>query len=302
MDTLKSNNTLAAIIITFSFLSFAIANTATRYALHNNLINPVLFFTYIKLTGVLVFLILGSLLYKKSFFIIKNKPMVAFRCLILAANQFSVTMALKYLPLDIFYSITFIMPILIITMGVLFLKETINLIKIIAITTGFIGVIIVVRPNVESDFKLIGVILTLIVASTGALSAIIGRKYLQDENPYSATFYVICSGFLLSLILILVDNPLNTLNIIKNEIPTIHTIIVILISGLGTIIGSSLFLKAYQNGVTNFIAPIQYTQLIWGLLFGYIIFNDKTTFTTILGASIIIIATLLNMYKNEKSS
>ena len=53
-------------------------------------------------------------------------------------------------------------------------------------------------------------------------------------------------------------------------------------------------MKSYQKGVVQNIAIIQYTQIVVGIAFGYLIFKDVPSLYNLLGISIILIATFLN--------
>ncbi len=291
-----TNNRLGIILILLSFASFPISNVATRYIVHSSNIPISMYFSYVKFFAVLILLVLGIIFFKKSFFHIYNKKVTFIRCMILMVNNICLTISLMYLPLDIFYSIIFIMPLITTIMGIFILKEKFTILNFLAVVVGFIGILIVIKPNVKEALGLIGVICAIVTAITGSASGIIARKYLQNENPYSVTFYVAICSFLLGLILLIFDGDVN----FSSKYLSLEISIIIFASALFTIIASSLFMKAYQISNVTIIAPAQYTQLIWGLLWGYLVFNDITTKTTLLGCAIIIFATFFNYYVSKK--
>jgi drug/metabolite transporter (DMT)-like permease len=292
-----TNNKLGIILILLSFAAFPVSNSATRYILHSSEIPLSMYFSYVKFFAVAILLVFGLIAFGKIFFSIQNKKIVFVRCIILMINNICLTIALSYLALDIFYSIVFIMPLMTTIMGVLILKERFTLWNMMAIIIGFLGILVVIQPNITNSLKIIGVVCTIVAAITGSLSGIIARKYLAGENPYSATFYVAICSFILGIIMIISEG---NINFAVQEYLSLKVSIIIFLSALFTIVASSLYMKAYQISNVTIIAPAQYTQLIWGILLGYLIFNDKTTETTLLGCGIIIFATLFNYYISKR--
>lgn len=86
------------------------------------------------------------------------------------------------------------------------------------------------------------------------------------------------------------------------QLPSLFILSLICIAALGTVLGTTFFMKAFQVAPIKYVAPTQYTQLIWGIIFGYLLFSDITSLNTLLGAAIIIIATIINLYYSSKSS
>lgn len=60
-----------------------------------------------------------------------------------------------------------------------------------------------------------------------------------------------------------------------------------LISLMGFIAGL-LLISAYRKGDAAIIAPMQYSQIIWATIFGYLLFGETIEVPTAIGAAIII--------------
>jgi S-adenosylmethionine uptake transporter len=54
------------------------------------------------------------------------------------------------------------------------------------------------------------------------------------------------------------------------------------------VLAMSLMIKAYTLADAALVAPMQYSQIIWAALFGWIFFNETTDMMTFVGAAIII--------------
>jgi drug/metabolite transporter (DMT)-like permease len=63
--------------------------------------------------------------------------------------------------------------------------------------------------------------------------------------------------------------------------------------GLLSAVSATAFISAYKNAEANFVAPFEYTAMIWAVLFGIFVFNDFPDFYTWVGAAIVIGAGLL---------
>lgn len=283
-------NTKAVFLSFLSFTCFSVMDIISRYILHNNLMDFSLYFFYIKTVTIILFIVFGYLIAKSDFFIIKNKKVVFLRAILISINAFCVTLALKYLPLDIFYALVFLMPLLATILSVPLLKEKLKFINIIGILMGFTGILVALNPAYH-HYSIIGIILCFFVILSGALAGIIARKYLQNENPFSTTFYAFLMAGLIAIFGLLIDVKSGKVAL---SLPSVHLSIIILIGAIATLNASSFYMKAYQYGRSMYVAPIQYIQIIYGSFFGYWLFGDKISNNTLTGIMIIILGTILN--------
>ena len=61
------------------------------------------------------------------------------------------------------------------------------------------------------------------------------------------------------------------------------------IAALG-LLGGALIIAAYRRAPAIIVAPMQYSQIIWAIIFGYFIFDEQIDLFTGLGTAIIIVA------------
>ena len=54
-----------------------------------------------------------------------------------------------------------------------------------------------------------------------------------------------------------------------------------------------LFINAYRLAETNFVAPFEYSAMIWAVIFGLVLFGDFPDVYTWIGAAIVIVAGIL---------
>jgi S-adenosylmethionine uptake transporter len=67
-------------------------------------------------------------------------------------------------------------------------------------------------------------------------------------------------------------------------------------------VGGLLVIAAYRNGDAAIVAPMQYSQMIWATIFGIIIFGERPTSFTLLGASIIIASGLFIVLRERRGA
>ena len=112
--------------------------------------------------------------------------------------------ALKHLPLTVFYIMVFTMPMMIALLASIFLKEHLTVGKIFAVIIGFFGVIIAVNPLQSFGAgEWIGFLAAFASSCSGAVSIVWLRRMTQSQSTLSIIFLTsvvesaICAPFLL---------------------------------------------------------------------------------------------------------
>lgn len=163
----------------------------------------------------------------------------------------------------------------------LFLRENIETKSIIATCIGFLGLLIVFRPNTNNINYYI--LIPTLAAFLFAVLDILAKKMVnQKENNITMLFSfglyaTIISGFFLRDIW---------------QAPTYYELFLILLLGIGgNLIQLFLFLAYKKTNATN-IAPIRYTEVLFSGFFGYSLFHQVPCITDTVGAILIILSTL----------
>jgi drug/metabolite transporter (DMT)-like permease len=198
------------------------------------------------------------------------------RGLLLAASSLFFFSALKYMPLAEASSITFLSPILVTISAAIVLKEKIELPRWIAVCAGFIGVLIIIRPG-GGVFSAVA-LLPFATAACFASYAILTRKLSGLENPYTTLFY---SGLVGTVVMAIVL-PFAW---VAPATPA-HAALLVLMGLIGG--GSHLVLiKAYEHAPASRLAPFSYTQLVWVIVLGYVVFGDFPDRWSLIGIAVI---------------
>jgi S-adenosylmethionine uptake transporter len=181
--------------------------------------------------------------------------------------------------------INFTIPIFVLILAVIFLKETLNMFRIIATAIGFIGIVVVINPT-SLEFNYISIL--LIVGSFMFASLdILNKKFVNNESMLSMLFYSSFFTMLFSLI------PAMKIWIT----PSFQDLVLFLILGAGANLILYCLLKAFALVDASAVAPYRYIELIFSAGLGYIVFKEIPNHSTLVGAVVIIFATLFLAYE-----
>lgn len=196
--------------------------------------------------------------------------------------------ALRDLPLAEAYSLFFVAPLLVTALAVPLLGERVGWRRWIAIVIGLAGVLVVLRPDAARMSNL-GSVAVLVAAVCYALSAITVRVLGRTESTQSMVFWAIS---LLSLFA--TAAALNDWVGVRLE----HWPILLALSISGAL-GQYAITEAFKRSDASIVAPFDYTALLWGAGFDWLIWHTKPDGMMLLGAAIII-ASGLYLIRRER--
>ncbi len=193
-----------------------------------------------------------------------------------------------HVPLADAVAITFVAPFMVTVMGALILREPVGARRWAAVVIGFIGTLIVIRPGMGVIHPAAG--LLIIAASAFALRQVLSRVLAGGDRTRTTVAYTaIVSWVLLSLPLPFVwQTPVSGL-----EIGLLIAIAVF------AAFGEVLVIMALDAAQAVVVAPVQYSLLIWGTLYGFLVFGDLPDLWTGIGA-VVIVATGLYTLNRER--
>ena len=93
------------------------------------------------------------------------------------------------LPLSVVYPVLFTSPLMLLVMSHFFLSDNINIIRVLAILIGFLGVVISAEPFGTNIVSALGVLYVFLGAFCIAITHLITRKYNYLTSSYSAAFF-----------------------------------------------------------------------------------------------------------------
>jgi len=220
----------------------------------------------------------------------KLPGLVALRCVFTVGSLLCVFYAFKNLPLTQVYSLLFSAPVLITLLSIPILGERVRFVRWIAILLGLIGIVIVLRPGAVA-FSL-GHMAALTAALCVACSSIVTRKIGAREHSVTLVLYPMLANVLVSgFLVIMVYQPMPGIAVLK-------------MCGIGllSVVGQMLMIYAYRTCEAQYIAPMQYSQMLWAVGYGALIFNESIDRNVVLGSLIIVISGLLFIWRELVAS
>lgn len=212
---------------------------------------------------------------------------VMVRAVATLATSVSAFYAFSHLPLAQVYPLLFAMPLLITIMAIPILGERVGWHRWAAVVVGLMGVIIVVRPG-QAELGL-GHLAALGAAFCGALASVIVRKIGNEER----SVVLLLSPLLVNFVAMGAALPFVWVPL---QLPDLGLMAVVALFGL---CGAFLSILAYRIGEAVIVAPMQYSQILWAVFFGWVFFHESLDTTTIIGASVVIVSGLYIVWRES---
>ncbi len=193
--------------------------------------------------------------------------------------------ALQYIPLEQIKAISFITPIIVVVLSVIFLKEKIYLIRIGALVIGLVGVFVILRPGIVSIN--IGAYMVLCSCSIWSVVVIITKFAARVDSAFTILSYQYTIVTILSL----------PIALYFWQTPSSQTIIYLIFAGMAGTIVHLCINTAYKLTELSVLQPVNFSRLLIASLFGFIIFDEVPDIWTIIGGLIIFSSILIITYR-----
>lgn len=211
--------------------------------------------------------------------LVPRYPVLAFlRAGLLSVDTLLIYYAFTRLSLSEVYMIAFTTPIMVAGLAALFLGERLSLAAWCGILVGFAGVVLALRPGVEP--LNLGHAAAFGAALCFAFSLILLRRAKAAESD---TALVVTLLFVLLVMSGAVTMASGGFAPVDD-----HGWVQALAGGVMLFGGHMLLVRAFRAGDASVIAPFQYSQIIWGCLYGLFVFNTPVQPFTLAGAAVII--------------
>lgn len=275
---------LSGFLVSFLFgLTFMFINIALKYT------TPTIFLAYRFAIAFIVLTILIKLkIFKVDF---KNKsllPLILIALINPVINFITEANALRFLPtiqVAIFLSLV---PIVILILSTIFLKEKTSIAQTIFIVLSVAGVIISILDSLASQTttSTIGIILIIITIFTIAFHALLTKHF--SKSNYSAneiTYVMICVGFVAFTSAALINNPIkDIIEPIKN--PEYAFAVIYLAVG-ASIIAYGLYNFMYTTISTAATSVFINLTTVVSTIVGVVFLNETLSPTQIIGCVLI---------------
>jgi drug/metabolite transporter (DMT)-like permease len=213
-------------------------------------------------------------------------------------------LALAALPLAETVSIFYSAPLFMTALSGFLLGEHAGVRRWSAIAVGFIGVLVIMKPQGELS---LAALLALGSAVTYAFSAILARRIGETDSAesmaISATLvYVVIAG---SAGLALGDGVLGATGRAEVDFllrawtwPSMGDFLLFCVCGVIAAIGFTCLAQAYRLAPATAVAPFEYASLPWAVLWGWAIWSELPT-TTLLVGIVLVVGSGLYVFRRE---
>jgi len=211
------------------------------------------------------------------------------RSVLLAGSSVLNFLALRWLQLDEALSIIFTFPFIVAIVSGPMLGEWLGWRRWSAICVGFGGVLLITRPGLGGMHP--AAFISLAATICYGFYAVITRIVSRVDSNQTSLFYANFIGalMLLPVIPFVWTTPKNWL-------------IALMLTGTGVLgsAGHFLLIAGHRIAPASVLSPFVYTQLIWVVILGYLVFDHVPTVWTMAGAAVVIGSGLYLLYRERK--
>ena len=209
--------------------------------------------------------------------------LVQLRCVTAIVATGCVMYAFTHIAFAEVYAIAFTIPIFVTILSVLVLKERVTPLRWILLLIGFLGVLLVVRPGFRA--LELGHLIAFCSTIFGSITTILLKHLATREKRVS-----------LVGIVVIYSVTFNGLMMLPGFVwPSWQQFGLLALCGAFGGSGGLLIIAATKSTPANLIAPVQYSQLIWGIVLGAAVYHEFPDTLAIIGLFVVLAAGLVNV-------
>ena len=279
-----SDTTVSIILMIISGFSFVVMHSAAKF-----LSDQIHIFEITFLRCALVAVVLAPMIFKegKSSLITKQPKFQIYRIITNSIAMLCFFYGLTLTTLAEVTALNLTVPIFTTLLAFVFLKEKLKKHRLSALFIGFLGAIIVLRPDISIN---IGGVLILISALIWSVSLIFIKKLTETDSPVTISLYagvgMIPATFVAAYPYLIM--------------PNLYQFLIILFIAVTGTIAQTLLNSAFKRGQLAILLPFDYLKLIWSVLIGYTIFVESTTISLWIGGTLIVGASSYIAWRERK--
>lgn len=282
MNLIK-NKYKGIILIILSALFFSLMATTVKSVNMFPLVQKVFFRNFI---GVIV---LSFFVFKdKTILKINNKKLMFARCAFGLTGVFLYYKSINLLNLSEAVVLNKLSPFFVIILSGILLKEKIKITQIIAIFIALVGILILLKPQMNIDIypALIGVL--------GAISAGFAYTTIRHlrlfDSPITIVFYFCLTSTIITF----------PFMVSEFVIPSAFELIRLSAIGVFALIAQLLMTNAYHFAPASELSIYTYFNIVFSTILGVLLWSESLTISFVLGTTLIFIAGFINFYTTHK--
>lgn len=211
-------------------------------------------------------------------------------------GQYGWFYGIAFLPLAEVFALEFTVPIWAAIIASVLLREQFNRYKLVAIFFGIIGVVLILKPGLAIIHP--AALAVLLGALSYGFSHTLSRSLALKTNILSILFFM----SLIQLLLAAIPTFSNDLQYIQDLTARLDniTLLYIFIIALSGLLAHYAMTKALTHADVTVVIPIDFLRLPLITLLAYLIYQETVDYFLMLGALIMVLGNMINVYFNSK--
>ncbi|MDA8890676.1 DMT family transporter [Candidatus Pelagibacter sp.] len=217
----------------------------------------------------------------KNFYLTKRLGLHFLRCFFGLIALIAIFVALRNLPLATVVSISFAAPIFTTIFSIFFLSEKVGFYRWLAVSIGFIGIIVITEPG----FGALNIYYIYpIIFCLGLSYVAIAIRQLSITEPV----WLIALNFSIVITLAsLFTIPFGWV------MPSVQDLVLLCMIGFLGGFANLWLSQSFKLSEVSLVSPLKYLGLVFGIIFGYLIWDEIPTTKTLLGALLVVASSLI---------
>ncbi len=199
--------------------------------------------------------------------------------------------AIALIPFSQLFAFEFSTPLFIVFLAPIFLGELLTKEKLIAAATGFLGIVLVARPDLNTiSWALIAAfLLPVCFAATAIATKLLTSKFSLTCILFwlvimQTVFSLICAGYDFDI-----------------RIPTQTDLPFLLVVSVTGLTAHLCMTKAFSLAPVSVVMPIDFVRLPLISMVGYLFYNEVLTWYIILGSALVFVGNYINIKAEERT-
>lgn len=239
---------------------------------------PIVEIVWARYVGATVIALASARPWSRPAVLLSKRPgLQVLRSLLLLGSTAFGVIALRSLQLAETATISFLTPIFVALLAGPLLGERVGFERMIAIVVGFVGVLIATRPGTSAFQPVVVIAVVGVLCNSGYMIAT--RKLAGVNSSQTTLVWTQAAGVVLA-------TPLLPWTWVTPQSPHVWAVL----AGLGVFgaAGHALVIVAHKYAPAPVLTPFSYTQLVWMIVSGYLIFGDVPPAATLVGATLVV--------------
>jgi drug/metabolite transporter (DMT)-like permease len=200
------------------------------------------------------------------------------------AAQYAWALGIALLPFATVFALEFTTPAWVALLAIPLLKERMTVSRAASVVLGFAGVLIIVRPGLESFRPT--VLLVLAAAFGFAITLIVTKQLTATVSTFAILFWMNWMQFPMGL---LASEPMFILKLDATHVPAV---IAVAVAGITS---HFCLTNAFRSGDATLVVPFDFLRIPLIALIGWFVYREALDAFVFAGAAVIIVGILWNL-------